>query len=814
MGPRFDEITRLEGQLASEWLTFEGEWGEGLPVASSEAAELRGEANALRNNVNELEREAGRYRQKLESLQQHGDEAETTIARESSARADAQLALDNLASALGELRARVDQADAVVQAKLEDRRHAEQSASAAHARVETLTAALDASHAKAGVEKLAGVNGVVGTLLDVVEIDSGYEAAFEAAAGDALAAVVVDSVDTARNSLAHLQSADKGGAVLSLSIGTDHFKSDAPEGLQWLRDHVRGQNANVDALLNRLIGNCLVINGGWEKALDAAAKNPQSTLVTTNGDRFSRDGWRIGAGRQGATSAALTKAQEQSDIAQRHLDAIVIDLESAQRALAEVRESLDEQSFEQGALEMTISTSSAAIERCESRLSSSREEIMETSQVLQRINERLQESRARLSSLDERLPALEAEESSSAERAKRWKDARSVLEDRSNDVRSRRAEVELRASSLDERREFLSTRVTQLTERLEKHREEMEQAAVRRVRLEAVMNSIDALRNVVDQAINKIEGHLQVARTQRDRVRNQRRELDQRLREASGHRSRTERELMAISERRQQHEIEQAEMRVRLEGLFENLQSDLGVSVEEAIAAPEPELPQGTTAKQRIAELERELRQMGPINPLALSELEEVKERHAFLDEQLTDVQNSRRELMSVIKAVDAEIVDVFKMAFEDVAKNFKDLFERLFPGGTGGLTLTDPENLLETGIEIEAKPSGKNVRTLSLLSGGERSLAAMAFLFAVFRSRPSPFYLLDEVEAALDDVNLQRFLTLLEEFRNEAQLVIVSHQKRTMERADCLYGVSMQNGGSTKVVSEKVTIDLTETAV
>ena len=168
-------------------------------------------------------------------------------------------------------------------------------------------------------------------------------------------------------------------------------------------------------------------------------------------------------------------------------------------------------------------------------------------------------------------------------------------------------------------------------------------------------------------------------------------------------------------------------------------------------------------------------------------------------------MKESRRELMRVIRAVDREIVSVFQTAFEDVSEHFSALFATLFPGGAGRVFLTDPEDVLNTGIEIEARPSGKNVRRLSLLSGGERSLTALAFLFAVFRARPSPFYLLDEVEAALDDVNLHRFLDLVDEFRNEAQLVIVTHQKRTMEAGDLLYGVSMPPGGSSKVVSQRV---------
>jgi chromosome segregation protein len=195
---------------------------------------------------------------------------------------------------------------------------------------------------------------------------------------------------------------------------------------------------------------------------------------------------------------------------------------------------------------------------------------------------------------------------------------------------------------------------------------------------------------------------------------------------------------------------------------------------------------------------------MGPINPLALQEFTELQERHTFLEAQLEDVRNTRRELMRVIQAIDTEIQQVFAAAYADVSANFTQLFAMLFPGGTGRLVLTNPDDLLNTGIEVEAKPSGKNVKKLSLLSGGERSLTALGFLFAVFRSRPSPFYVMDEVEAALDDVNLHRFLGLVNEFRKDAQLIIVSHQKRTMEAGDCLLGVTMQPGGSSKVVTEK----------
>ena len=274
-------------------------------------------------------------------------------------------------------------------------------------------------------------------------------------------------------------------------------------------------------------------------------------------------------------------------------------------------------------------------------------------------------------------------------------------------------------------------------------------------------------------------------------------------------RSELERELTEVRERAQRAEIDDAETRLRLETAVERLRADYEVEPESALDAVAPAVPEGSTLAGRARELDRELRLMGPINPLALEEHDALQERHRFLQEQLEDVKASRRELTRVIRAVDREIVAIFEGAFADVSEHFERLFSTLFPGGSGRLLLTDPDDLLNTGIDMEARPSGKNVRRLSLLSGGERSLTALAFLFAVFRARPSPFYLMDEVEAALDDVNLHRFLDLVHEFRDDAQLVIVSHQKRTMEAADCLYGVSMPPGGSSRVVSQRVRDEL-----
>ncbi|MCS5677479.1 MAG: AAA family ATPase, partial [Acidimicrobiales bacterium] len=248
-----------------------------------------------------------------------------------------------------------------------------------------------------------------------------------------------------------------------------------------------------------------------------------------------------------------------------------------------------------------------------------------------------------------------------------------------------------------------------------------------------------------------------------------------------------------------------AETRLLLDNLAEGIRSEFDREPDGVLDSPCPSLSDGVTPADRILELERELKLIGPINALALSEFDSLSERHEFLDEQLGDIRSTRKELRKVIRSIDEEIRSVFSAAFAEVSSHFDDLFTALFPGGHGELRLTEPDDLLATGIEIEARPSGKNVKKLSLLSGGERSLTALALLFAVFRSRPSPFYVMDEVEAALDDMNLHRFLGLVNQFRDDAQLLIVSHQKRTMEAADCLYGVSMASGGSSTVVSERI---------
>jgi chromosome segregation protein len=528
-------------------------------------------------------------------------------------------------------------------------------------------------------------------------------------------------------------------------------------------------------------------------------------VVTRKGDRCAGGVWRSGGSQQGVTGSALAEAGARVTHA-------VAAAEAAARGVAQARQALDQARQERGQAQKELEANLARGRSAAGTLARARAEGDDTEQESvmsgaqrQETAARLAREQARVAELEQQLPELDRAAAMAAQRADAERAERSRLADRVSAVAALRRDLEVRAAGLEERRGLLTRRLAEVEARLRRNVAEREAAAGRRLRLERVARATDRLSDLVAARSAQLDQTVDWLRVTRREEAEATRALADRLERLRRERAAAERQLAELREHLSRVELDEAEAKVRLEALTESVRRDLDMEPEATRAAECPELPPGTSATSRRSELERELRLMGPINPLALEEHTALQERHQFLEAQLEDVRAGRRELAKVIRAVDAEIVETFRAAFADVADNFEKLFATLFPGGEGRLRLTDPEALLETGIEVEARPSGKNVRRLSLLSGGERSLTAMAFLFAVFRARPSPFYLMDEVEAALDDVNLHRFLELLHEFRGEAQLVVVSHQKRTMEAADCLYGVTMAPGGSSRVVSERV---------
>jgi chromosome segregation protein len=271
-------------------------------------------------------------------------------------------------------------------------------------------------------------------------------------------------------------------------------------------------------------------------------------------------------------------------------------------------------------------------------------------------------------------------------------------------------------------------------------------------------------------------------------------------------------------------EMARTQQRMRIEQLEERALEELGLDadglitdygpdqlvpftgeVEEGGETPDPVPFVREEQQKRLRTAERALSMLGRVNPLALEEFTAMEERHKFLTEQLEDLKRTRKDLLDIVREVDARVEEVFTTAYADVSRAFDATFARLFPGGEGRLVLTNPDDMLATGVEVEARPPGKKIKRLSLLSGGERSLVAVAFLVALFKARPSPFYILDEVEAALDDTNLGRLLEIYEELRENSQLLVITHQKRTMEVADALYGVTMRGDGVTTVISQRL---------
>jgi len=684
-------------------------------------------------------------------------------------------------------------------------REAEAEASRWRARAETLALALAEEHAAAGGEAIADVAGVVGPLVDHVEIDDGAEVAVAAALGDALHAVVVEGDAAARRAVERLKAGD--AQALLLVVGTDGNGAQgtfAPPGTRPLASCVRGTRPGLDRVLAALLRGYVLVDSGWSAALDVALADPGCVAVTPEGDRFGgATPWRAGpAGSSIVTPAALAEAEASAAGAEAARERAADAVELARQRLAGARRAELVAAERERAKRVELDAAAARAARLRREVEVRAASLEERHATLQRsvteLERELGEQPAAEAALRTRV--AEADELASQVRARR-----SELDDLRTRAARLRNDFEVRGAAIEERRNVLSARLGEVEARLAARPDEEAKARARRAQLErreALTAEIAAQLTAKNAEIERLA----------ERLRERRREQSEAAREAGrkldglrAERADAERALAELRERTQRLEVEEAEIRLRLEQAVENIRREFDCEPDAALAAPAPDVPDGTTLSGRARELERELRLLGPVNPLALSEYEALLERHEFLQAQLDDVRNTRRELTRVIKAVDDEIVSVFEAAFADVARHFSDLFAMLFPGGAGRLVLTDPHDMLNTGIELEARPSGKNVRRLSLLSGGERSLTALAYLFAVFRARPSPFYLMDEVEAALDDVNLHRFLDLVHEFRNEAQLLIVSHQKRTMEAADVLYGVSMPPGGSSRVVSQRI---------
>jgi chromosome segregation protein len=685
-------------------------------------------------------------------------------------------------------------------------REASDLVASTQARALTLARALEEMSGAGGRDIVSEIEGVLGSFLDLIDVDDGYEHAVESAAGASVGAMVVDGRSSARAALKALRREGGTGLILPFAEG-DVAKRATPEGTRALRDVVRarrGAPAHVAKVLDALFARAFVARD-WESGIETALANPELVIVTTEGDRFAPSGWRVASGLAMVTRSTVEQSRE--------------DASNAARAIGPLQTRLNDAEADLGVALQRFNAASSALARARSederllgeseRLSLDGDEVVTTVDTLTSdvadLAVQIGTVEADLIALREQLPLLEDALVGAGEREARRIEAKSNLESQRLLVDDEATALSRREAEFAERRRLIEQRQGEVEQRLEGRSSERLEAASKRESLEFDRQALGRLAGLVERATDEIRvAQEAMDSTYREQLETTRASAEV-LEEVRRARNDADARLNELGEVMRRHEIEQAELVVKVSNVHEVVRRDLGVEPHEMGPAPAVDLPEGISLEHRVSELEARITSLGPINPLALEELAALEDRYKELDAQVSDVRHARRELQEVLRALDEEIMATFTSAFADVNEHFSSLIAMLFPGGQGRLNMSEPDDPLNTGVEIEVRPMGRNVRRISLLSGGERSMAALAFLFAVFRSRPSPFYLMDEVEAALDDVNLQRFLSLVDEFRDEAQMLIVTHQKRTMEAADVLYGVTMVPGASSKVVSQRV---------
>ncbi len=801
LDPESAAIAAAQEALDADGSEHAARWSVPDGVADSQsAAQLRGRLLTLRDVLGRAETETAELGERQRLLGGRRETATAEVTLRQGVLEDLRPAEAAAAEALEVAGARQREA-ATAEASA---RRAQAAAAAEHARwrsrVEALALAMGDLRARSGMEVLTATEGVLGALGDLVATDEGWEAAFEAAAGEALAAAVVEGNELARPALAALTAARVAGAVLPALPQA----ADPPPVGEPLRHHVRSRHRSVENVLDGLVGAVAVV-ADWREACDAVVIYPDAIFVTPAGDCFSRAGWRVGVSRSGATGEALDESRER--------------LGSAEGALASAERAVTEAVAAAAAASAAHTTAAAAHQNAARRLAGANEQaaIAERSRAalqtaVETVEARLEELETQLTRHREdvdaagaQLAELQAAEDSAAEAARA---ERVELERRRAELAEQGRALDIRAAAVRTRCRMLSERLEEIGSRLAGHEAEMASAADDE-RRSAALRPLAATLSTCEQ---ELQADVERLRGRQRRVAAALRAAAATLETDRGRRAELAASAAEVVEEMLATQRAEDELALRIEAAVEDLRTRHDCDEVSAAAAPEPTLPEGVSAPQRIRQLQGLLRHIGPINPLAVREYDTLRERHDLLAAQIDDIRTSRRDLNKVIRAIDADIVEIFSRCYSEVAESFGELFGVLFSGGTGRLRLTEPDDPLNSGVEIEAQPAGKNLRKLALLSGGERSLAALAFLFAIFRSQRSPFYVLDEVDAALDDVNLHRFLRLVEEFRNEAQLVLVSHQKPTMEIADCLFGVTMRSGGTSRVISERRS-DRTEAA-
>ncbi|MER8233894.1 chromosome segregation protein SMC [Streptomyces sp. NPDC094049] len=673
----------------------------------------------------------------------------------------------------------------------------------------------------------AGLDGVLGPVAELLTVTPGYEVPVAAALGAAADAVAATGPRAAAEALRLLRKQDAGRASLILAGAPAPEPVPVPEGRPRAAELVRGPEELLGAVRSLLAG--VVVVADLDEAADLVRTRPALTAVTAEGDL-------LGAHlAQGGSAGAPSLLEVQASVAEAaaELDELAVRCEESATARSEAEErrrtaaALTE---ELDALRRTADREKSDVAQRLGRLAGQARgaagEAERTAAAAARAQEALELATTEAEELAERLlVAEEAADAGDDGSGEPDTGVRDRLAADGSHARQNEMEARLQLRTHEERAKALAGRADSLDRAARAEREARARAERHRDRLRHEERVAGAVASGARQLLAHAE--VSLGRAERERVAAQaaRAAREEGLAAARARGRDLKSALDGLTDSVHRGEVLGAEKRLRIEQLETKALEEFGVEAADLVAeygpdqlVPPPAAPEGEEAgaagarpfvrseqEKRLKSAERAFHQLGKVNPLALEEFAALEERHRFLSEQLEDLKKTRTDLLQVVKEVDLRVEQVFTEAYRDTAREFEGVFSRLFPGGEGRLILTDPDDMLTTGVDVEARPPGKRVKRLSLLSGGERSLTAVALLVSIFKARPSPFYVMDEVEAALDDTNLQRLIGIMRELQESSQLIVITHQKRTMEVADALYGVSMQGDGVSKVIGQRL---------
>ncbi|NOL43766.1 chromosome segregation protein SMC [Kribbella sandramycini] len=792
-------------------------------------ARLTGQVNALKSRSSAAESEIGRLANNMQEAEARAAKAQhdfTALETQVAGLDAGEKGLDDQYEAAQAVLDEMDERLAKVRA---EERDAERERTGLTARKEALELGLNRKDgAGALLAASEQVNGLMGSVAALLSVRSGYETAIAAALGEAADAVAITHADAALAAVGHLKEHDLGRAGMLLGDApTDDYPMwpALPYGAQYAVDVVECPQ-NLRPALRRLLRKVAVVDD-VPAAQSLVRSLPDVTCATRAGDVL---GAHFAYGGSDAAPSLIEVQSAVDEAAEKLVEATA----RSERLRFELAGLEDERSRQKESVEITLARlheSDAAMAAVAEQLAhfgslakASRGEAQRMAEAIAAAEEERDKNLSGLAELEERLTDAEMFDDEGDEPDTATRDQ---LAEAAKAGRAAEMEARLALRTTEERARALSGRADSLERAARQEREARARAIARAARRARQAEAAQAVHLATGHVLARLETSLQLAASERAAIQAQRADREQALAQARSTTRNLSSELEQLTNTVHRDALARAEQKMRLEALYEKALGDLGIAVEALVAEygpdqlvpPLPKEPKEgeeplelegepfdrAKVEKRLKQAERALNQLGRINPLALEEFDAMEERHRFLSEQLEDLRKSRRDLMDIVKEVDDRVEQVFTEAYRDVEVAFQHVFSRLFPGGEGRLVLTDPDDMLATGIDVEARPPGKKVKRLSLLSGGERSLVAVAFLVALFKARPSPFYILDEVEAALDDTNLGRLLEIYEELRENSQLLVITHQKRTMEVADALYGVTMRGDGVSAVISQRI---------